>query len=36
MRKFLRNMARAKMKKLGYSNVNLKMRGHLHRKAGDV
>ena len=26
MRKFLRNMARAKM--MGYSNVNLKMRGH--------
>ena len=28
MRKFLRNMARAKMKRMGYSNVNLKMRGH--------
>lgn len=28
MRKFFRNMARAKMKKMGYSNVNLKMRGH--------
>lgn len=26
MRKFLRNMARAKMKRMGYSNVNLKMR----------
>lgn len=28
MRKFLRNMARAKMKRMGYSNVNLKMRGY--------
>lgn len=28
MRKFLRNMARAKMKRMGYSNVNRRMRGH--------
>ncbi len=34
MRKFFRNMARTKMKKMGYSNVNLKMRGHWREIVG--
>ena len=29
MRKFLRNMARAKMKRMGYSNVNQIGRAHV-------
>lgn len=28
MRKFLRNMAKAKMKEMGYSKVNKRMRGN--------
>lgn len=34
MRKFLRNMAKAKMARMGYSKINKRMRGHWREVIG--